>query len=93
MANKDDKTIDVFTEPLTLDDCDLQTKGGRLRGLEVIAKWELSKPMEKIKAIEIIGKMTGDFIERHEVSTVIESSESIDELNKEIESLKIRLGE
>jgi len=64
---KDDKTTDIFTDPLTLDDCDLQTKDGRLRGLEKIAKWELTKPMEKIKAIEIIGKIDGDFVVKTEI--------------------------
>ena len=64
----DEQQIDLFTDNLTLDDCDLQTKSGRKHGLEKIAKWARSKPMERIKAIEIIGKIEGDFVVKTEVS-------------------------
>jgi len=44
-----------------------QYLGGRLCAYEIIAKWELSKPLEKLKAIELIGKIEGDFIDKTEI--------------------------
>lgn len=76
---------DIFTDNLTLDDCDLQTKSGRKRGLEKIAKWAMSKPMERIKAIEVIGKIEGDFIVKTEVrhSGQIDTAKTLDDFYQE----------
>jgi len=64
----EEQQVDLFTEDLSIDDCDLSTKDGRKRGLEIIAKWAMSKPMERIKAIETICKMDGDFVVKAEVN-------------------------
>jgi len=64
----EEQQTDWITEDLSIDECDLLTKDGRKRGLEIIAKWAMSKPMERIKAIETICKMDGDFAVKTEVN-------------------------
>ena len=64
-----EEQTDLFTDNLSIDECDLLTKDGRKRGLEKIAKWAMSKPMERIKAIEIIGKIDGDFTVQQDGTT------------------------
>lgn len=66
-----EEQTDLFTDNLSIDECDLLTKDGRKRGLEKIAKWAMSKPLERIKAIEVLGKMEGDFVIKQEENSDI----------------------
>jgi len=71
----EEQQTDWITDDLSIDDCDLSTKDGRKRGLEIIAKWAMSKPMERIKAIETLCKMDGDFVVKSEVNHSVEEKQ------------------
>ncbi len=82
--------IRAAIEDRTKDDGTVATREERQRFLTQVMRTEHRKLGERLKAVELLGRMHGDFVEKHTVDMTVSRAQQKEELSNFLSQLKNR---